>query len=692
MKKGSFFVLGIFCVFLFLMIMAISAVSAEIMLNQPGEVYNLDDEIFVSAALKSPADSSGLFRMSLLCNANEKDFYISPAKLSASVEKKFETYLPLSNSFLEGDRGRCRVTARYLSESAETIGFELTDRIDATLKMNKSILEPGEGILIEGEAIKANKKAAEGYAQLSVIGTNISAGKAVERGKFTINFSMPENSKAGAYVVAINVYEKDSQGELSNQGTATASITIKQILTSIEIVMEKQDYMPGENLSIKPVLYDQAGEIIDSEASLSIIDTDGKGVFEQLVKSGEEILFPLAKNSTPGGWKAIAKAYGREKEKVFFIKENEEALFDIQGNLLKVTNTGNIPYKKNIEIRIGNQTEIIQPEINVGESTIYELEAPDGEYEIIVNDGTNSIQKTSYLTGNVIGVNELAAIKDIFSKHPMVWAFLVLIMGMFIFITGRRMIKERVTIATEPVLKEKGFMKVKPKTDEGVRKISIGQGQRAVLKKPVREAEPGLVQHGTREDACIAVVKINNYEQIKRIAEANKVIAGIADIANEKKAAVYKSPEHILLVLSPMLTRTFKNDASMVKIASRISSALNEYNRKARDKIEYGIGINSGAIISRIENGILKFTSLGNALALAKKIADAARNDVLLSRITSHNAMAEVKTEKKNIQGLDVYSINRIVEREENKEFIQKFMQRQKDREGLDERLQREPF
>src|SRR3989338_10560527 len=78
MKKGRFFALSIFCVFLFLMIMAISAVSAEIMLNQPGEVYNLDDELFVSAALKSPADSSGLFRMSLLCNANEKDFYISP--------------------------------------------------------------------------------------------------------------------------------------------------------------------------------------------------------------------------------------------------------------------------------------------------------------------------------------------------------------------------------------------------------------------------------------------------------------------------------------------------------------------------------------------------------------------------------------------------------------------------------------
>lgn len=689
MKKARFFALGIFAVLLFMMI---SAVSAEIMLNQPNEVYNIDDELFVSAILKSPADSNGLFRMSLLCNANENDFYISPAKLSASEEKKFETLLTLSNSFLEGNKGNCRIKARYLNDFAETTGFELTDRIDTTLKMNKSILSPGEGIFIEGEAIKANKKAAEGYAQLSVIGTNISAGKAVENGRFVLNFSMPENIKSGEYAISVIVYEKDSQGGISNQGASTASITIKQILTNIEIVMEKQDYMPGESLSIKPVLYDQADEIIESEISLSVIDTAGNDIFKQLVKSGEIIELALAKNSTPGGWKAVAKAYDKEKEKVFFVKENEEALFDIQGNLLKVTNTGNVPYKKNIEIKIGNQAEIMQPDINVGESAIYELEAPDGEYEVIVNDGTNSLQKTSYLTGNVISVNELTEMADIFLKHPMVWAFLVLIMGMFIFITGRRMIKERVTIATEPVFKEKGFVKVKPKTDEGARKILI-QGQKAALKKPVRNAEPGLVQHGTKEDACIAVVKINNYEQIKRIAEANKVLAGIEGIANEKKAAVYNSPEHyILLVLSPTLTRTFKNDAGMVKIASRISSTLNEYNRKARDKIDYGIGINSGAIISRIENGVLKFTSLGNSLALAKKIADIAKNDVLLSKITSHNAMAEIKTEKKNIQGAEVYSINRIVEREENKEFIQKFMQRQKEKEGLDERLQREPF
>jgi len=723
MKKGRFFALGIFCAFLFMAVIAISAVSAEIMLSQPNETYNIDDDILASAILKSSASANGLFEMSLLCNDDERTFFVFPAKVSAGEEREFETSLALSNSFLQGARGNCRIKAEFVSESAETAAFKITESISISLSINRSILEPGDIILIEGEAIKANKKPANGYAQLSVTGTNISAAKGVENGRFLVELSLPEHIRAGEYSVMADVYEKDSEGKISNNGIATAGITIKQVPKVLEIVAEKQDYMPGENLSIKPVLYDQTDEIIASEISIGVFDTNGNDVFEKLIKSNEEILLYLEKNATAGKWQIKAKSMGKDEERLIFIKENEEALFELQGNLLKIANIGNVPYRKNVEIKIGNETEIRQPDIAVGESIIYELEAPDGDYEIIVNDGISAIKSSSYLTGNAISVNEMISAASIFIRHPLVWVFLVLVMAMFLFITARNVIKRNVSVSTMPSAEKSGFVKVRPENPgqkinasermgRGIEARSSGGYEKAVgerttmsqihqarqsehraLIRGVKEAESTLVQKGVKEDACIAVVKLRNFEQIRRMPESIKVIDRIPEIAYESKAVLEIAPGQISIILSPTITRTFGNDSGIVKIASKIANSLNEHNRKFDKKIEYGIGVNAGAIISRIENNQLKFTSLGSTLPLAKRIADAARNEVLLSKEAAHRAISEVKTEKKDIAGVEAYSINRIVEREENKEFIRKFLERQKGHEretskaGLDEML-----
>ncbi|MBI2124801.1 hypothetical protein HYT92_03345, partial [Candidatus Pacearchaeota archaeon] len=620
MKKGRFSALGIFCAFLFIAIMAISAVSAEIMLSQPNETYNIDDDILASAILKSSASANSLFEMSLLCNDDERTFFVFPAKVSAGEEKKFETSLALSNSFLQGARGNCRIKAGFISESAETAVFKITESISISLSINRSILEPGESILISGEAIKANKKPANGYAQLSVTGTNISAAKGVENGRFSVELSLPEHIRAGEYSVMADVYEKDIEGKISNNGIATAGITIKQVPKVLEIVAEKQDYMPGENLSIKPVLYDQTDEIIASEISIGVFDTNGNDVFEKLVKSDEEILLYLEKNATAGKWQITAKSMGKEEERLIFVKENEEALFELQGNLLKIANIGNVPYRKNVEIRIGNETEIRQPDVGVGESIIYELEAPDGDYEIIVNDGISAIKGSSYLTGNAVSVNEMISAASIFIRHPLVWVFLVLVMAMFLFVTARNVIKRNVSVSTMPSAEKSGFIKVRP--EKPVQKINAGErmgrgieagknsagyekavGERTTMSqiqqarqlehraliRGVKEAESTLVQKGVKEDACVAVIKIKNFEQVRKMPEAIKVIDRIPEIAYESKAVLEIAPGQISIILSPTITRTFGNDSGIVKIASKIANSLNEHNRRFDKKIEYGI-------------------------------------------------------------------------------------------------------
>src|SRR3989344_8867286 len=129
-------------------LISINIISAEIMLSQPNEIYNLGDRLDVSATLKTSADSSGLFKMSITCGTDEKEFYVMPIEIISGEEGTFDTALTLSNSFLQDMKGKCRIKAQYLDEDSYTTGFEITDKINIELKTNNAVFNPEENIFI----------------------------------------------------------------------------------------------------------------------------------------------------------------------------------------------------------------------------------------------------------------------------------------------------------------------------------------------------------------------------------------------------------------------------------------------------------------------------------------------------------------------------------------------------------------
>ena len=200
-----------------------------------------------------------------------------------------------------------------------------------------------------------------------------------------------------------------------------------------------------------------------ADVSIIVIGLNEEKMLEKLIKTNEEIIFYLEKNSTAGQWKINAKAQGKESEKIFFVLENQEATFEINENILKITNVGNVPYTRSVEIKIGDETEIREVNLELGETISYELEAPDGEYEISINDGTTLATGKSYLTGMAISVNEITEKISLLMKYPIVWIFLILVVGMFIFVSARKVMKKTYTIR-KPHFKEeeRGFVKIKP--------------------------------------------------------------------------------------------------------------------------------------------------------------------------------------------------------------------------------------
>ena len=185
-------------------------------------------------------------------------------------------------------------------------------------------------------------------------------------------------------------------------------------------------------------------------------------------------------------------------------------------------------------------------------------------------------------------------------------------------------------------------------------------------------AEQGLVTDGQKSSATFMIIKVKN--AITRIGK--EALQKSIECVYEKKAVVYEQGDFLYIIFTPLITKTFKNEITASRCGEKIVSELKEFNGKFKDKIDFGIGINSGEIINKIEDKKLKFTALGNLLPIAKRLADAATETVYLSKPAYEKAMTEIKAEKKNINGTDAYEVRQIVDYEKNRKFIDDFLRR----------------
>jgi len=176
---------------------------------------------------------------------------------------------------------------------------------------------------------------------------------------------------------------------------------------------------------------------------------------------------------------------------------------------------------------------------------------------------------------------------------------------------------------------------------------------------------------GHKSNATVLVVKIKN----KLGENEKKSLEGAMEAVYSKRGAVYEQGDYIFAIFSPLMTKTETNEVVAAIAGQQIVEVLNEHNRKFREKIDFGISINSGQIINKMEQGKLKFTAMGNFVVAAKRMAESANKQVLLSKESFQKAGSVVKAEKLS-DGM-VYDLRRVVDSEKNNKFIQGFLERQ---------------
>lgn len=699
---------------LLVLIMFLSTASADIILNeQPDKVYNLGDAVEIPVTIIATNNIEGELKMELICNGPAITFYTNGVKLSAGEEKTFDPSAILTKSKIGTIKGQCKIKASLEGENfVMTDEFKISDAIKVSVDMEGKEYYPGDIILIEGTAAKENDKDVNGFieVELSSIKTTVKVqgtetetteetdtetsdetdtetdeetetsetetneetstdtttilADAVDNGFFSIETELAKDLPAGTHPIKIKVYEKDANGVITNQGFADSSIKILQKPTSLEVIPENKEVEPGTNLILKTILHDQTGEPIESNVMITIKDSDGI-VIDKIEKSTlENYELPIAYNEPPKTWEITAESGEFITEQNFNIKEKAEVQTVIINKTLIVTNTGNVPYNDSYLVKIGDESMSIKLELDIDETKKYILSAPDGEYniELIGPEGETQLTENVALTGNSINIKEASGRIGTIIRYPIVWIFMITIMGFVAFMVAKKGYR-------------KSFIGYISKMKKSENKTTPRKKD-SLIESP-NKAELSLSLKGDKQSTSIVCFKLKNFKELLANKKGiQETLNKINNIIEENKAAIYENQESIFILLAPIKTRTFGNEKIAIKIAKSISEILKEHNKLFRQKIEFGIGLENGAIIAKQEGSVMKFMSMGTLITSSKKIAAISKEDILLGEKIKDKLASSVKTQKEKDGNLEYYKVKEIKNTEEHKRFLRNFLDR----------------
>lgn len=682
-------------VFALLFVIIISSfASAEMIINQqPNKVYNLGDSVTIPVTIKTIAGVSGTFSMDLLCGTKQINFYKNGVNLVYGEEKTFDASLVLTKEVVGENVGNCKVKGILGTEYFLTNEFKISKLITIKPTNEQTEFEPGQSILIFGDATKENGQPANGFIELELILANGSSENILQKGTinngmYSMNITLPEKMKAGKYLVKLNAYEVALDNTKTNNGFINYNIQIKQIPTSLEIILKDKEVQPGKSVEIKTILHDQTGESIESTSVITLKkDTleipEGGGPTEK--RTQEYLKLPILYNEPPANWTISATSNGLIAETYFTIIENEEIKVELVNQTLIVTNIGNVPYNGTINIRIGNISKDFNLFLPVDGSNKYELKTEyAGEYEVeLMDEKRESIfKKDVVLPESRISGSTGYAIRDFsqanskeFYARPLFWIFLALLLAGIIFILIKNHKKRKETgVSRKNPFKNTLKIKHEPKKNTAWEGRAMPLSKESKLKTN-NKANLSLSIKGNKQDVSIVNVSVRNLAELQaKKSNTEEPLQKIVNLAETKKAFIYENQNNLTLILAASKTRTLQNETTALEIAKDAKEIISNYNRIAKYKMDFGIAIENGSIVEKTENGIMQFMSLGTLMSNAKKISSASEGEVLLGE-NIKNKLTNVRTEKQDNGRVIFYKIKDMKYHDEgHSRYMQSFM------------------
>lgn len=654
MKKSILFVLGL----VLLSLVMLNFVDAKISISEPLDIYSFGDKLYVSVDVV-PSSLSGNFEIDLICNEEEINIYRIPAESSfvLSEEQTISTYLTLSKNY-GNISGSCRLEASLGGDITNSKTFQISDIILVNARFDKQSYDPAQTITLLVDAVKSNGHLLNGFMEVSGA---VDFSKAVEGGVGKEQFAMPDTIEAGEYKLDILVYDRGNNNEVYNRGNTSIIFNINQIPTYIQTSLSDLEVIPGDEFSVGAELFDQSGITMGGTIYVNVVSP--KGISEDFsLNSGEIINIDFPYNATPGTWNIYSFSEEINDVREFEVLPIQKAEFDFLDSILIVRNIGNAVYNKTIEINIGEDVKELVLNIQPGEERRFNLKAPNGEYEVLVSDGDSNVQRNLLLTGNAISISDLKGI-GVLSKYPIIWLFIIFILvavAVVVFFKFRH--KE---FRLKDKIKAMNFLKKK----DNMVDTSEDKGK--------GNAEQSLVLKGDKENASIICLKINGLKQLG--SNAKEKLKAVLKIAKDNRGMINVKDDYILIIFTPLVTKTFKNEISATKTGEKLRKELSEYNKKSVEKIDFGLGVNSGILINSIENGKLKYTSVGSSVLISKRLADVSKGKLLVSDSIKNKLARDIQVEKiGNLGDKPYYGVQKVSDREANQDRLRVILDRMK--------------
>lgn len=639
--------------------------SASITISQPASIYSLGDVIYTTITL-NPSKVEGNFELKLVCGETSETFYkISPAEsaFTANQEIKLNHKIILERQYIGNLTGECQIVVNLGEIVSQTEKFRISSDINVIAVLDKEFYNPGETIVLNLDAVKSNGQRLNGFVRASGF---FNFEKQIDEKQIIENLVTEKNLEAGEYSIDLFVFDEDKNGEILNSKAASISFKINQVPYSVPLTIASLEVNPGETFEFQADLFDQSGKEMSGLISVEFVSSLNEKI-QLTVNSGSAGSFVLPTNATAGNWK-LYSSYGNLKEERI-IKLNSVPLLDFNflegSSVLVIRNIGNADFVGTINITIGEEARNLSLNIKPGEERKFTLSAPTGEHNVKVSDGNKEIEENLLLTGKAVDIRDYGKVL-IFSEYPAIWSIIatfIILLGIVLFFRYNK--------------KTFGLNKKLRAKIESIRNMGSDFSGKKILnsedKSSINNAEASLVINGIKEPSTILTLKIKN--EIKPFVRENleKILR---ELIQKNNAAIDFKENEVFVIFSPRKTRSYKNEYSAIKMAFELNLALQEANRKFNDKIEFGIGINSGDLISSLEKDKLRYTGMDQTISSSKKIADISNQEVIISERVKNKLLRELRTEKIEISGNTYYRVLRISERENNEEKLKDLLKR----------------
>lgn len=648
------------------LISLISLASATISLEQqPKQAYNLGDTINVPLRIVASPVINDLLSVNLVCGETQIEIYKEYISLKES-EKSRDLSIPLIKEFIKDSRGTCSINYEMgVGNGNLSLDFTISNKVNILVQELTQEFSPGEKVTLVGTTIKENGEGINGVieANFSTEGSsNMIYSNLVENGIFTLEINLPQNIKAGAHAINLYTYEKDSKDQIINNGSLITNINIKQIPANLEIVIDDMKLDPGETLKLKAILHDQTGENMVEKVFFAIKNPEGE-VVEKFEKNTDEYFeYYINETELPSIWRINAYSGELSTNTAFTINEKKKIKTEILNSTVIITNIGNVVYQETIDVQIGEKTKKVELNLNIGESKKFALTAPRGDYLIQIGEETETVS----LTGKSVDVKKLS--RRNFALNPFIWIFIILILGLIAYMIFRKGYKRT-------FFGKRHFLKSKSKPTKIKREKVIPL--KGKLINPETPVELSLSIHGNKQTSNIINLNLKNYKELNSSEGGVKETLGkINRIVEEEKGLIYQSTENLFFIFAPERTRTFKNIEKSITISQEIIKILEHHNKLFKQKIEYGISMDSGDIILKSEENVVKFTAITSLITNLKRMSHLSNKQIYLSSSVRNDLGSKIKVEKVKNDKIHAYSLNAVVSKPDHSKFITGFMER----------------